>query len=388
MWQCFLNNPKINKGSSELKKKLVHVSMFYHPVTGGQEVYVENLNEHVLGDYEIHVLQPNNYYSKTWPKNIHRTICLPKINRLIHDLNWFVFNIGIFLKRKFLKNFDVAITHYAFHHKWVARPQIVISHGVDWRVNHSTWSDHYRKSMARKLKEEQGPNVIVANDTNFLREIGFDAENVEPFTEISSDVWYIPNCIDTNLFKCAGLERKKQILCPRNIRWERGIHLAIESLIALAKRKEGDGYVLKIAGGPLKGSYFESCLRLAEASGLEDRIFFLGSQSKAQLLELYQESMLTIIPTMDQEGTSLSALESMACGTPVVATRIGGLIDLPVKLSSVDSESFCESMIEVLTRHQDYSLEQCRVTRTVFNVERWAEAWRTVIKNFSKRFPT
>jgi len=51
--------------------------------------------------------------------------------------------------------------------------------------------------------------------------------------------------------------------------------------------------------------------------------------SPEELRELYRRADVVLIPSVTssgtQENTSIAALEAMACGTPVVATDIGGL---------------------------------------------------------------
>jgi glycosyltransferase involved in cell wall biosynthesis len=58
-------------------------------------------------------------------------------------------------------------------------------------------------------------------------------------------------------------------------------------------------------------------------TGLEDAVHFVGYQPVPALVELYQGAELFVLPSL-QEGLSISMLEALACGLPVVATRCGG----------------------------------------------------------------
>ncbi len=63
---------------------------------------------------------------------------------------------------------------------------------------------------------------------------------------------------------------------------------------------------------------------LARDLGLEDRIRFLGAVDHARLGRYYSAADVTVVPSY-YESFGLVALEAMACGSPVVASRTGGL---------------------------------------------------------------
>jgi glycosyltransferase involved in cell wall biosynthesis len=67
--------------------------------------------------------------------------------------------------------------------------------------------------------------------------------------------------------------------------------------------------------------------RLAEKLGVADRIAFLGNVDPDSLAPLYANADLLVLPSVS-EASPLVAAEAMACGTPVLATRIAGLPSL------------------------------------------------------------
>ena len=63
---------------------------------------------------------------------------------------------------------------------------------------------------------------------------------------------------------------------------------------------------------------------LVKKMGLNRRVTFTGKISAEDLREQYTSAQVTVVPSL-YEGFGLPAAESMACGTPVVATRAGAL---------------------------------------------------------------
>ncbi|MCK4800387.1 MAG: glycosyltransferase [Anaerolineales bacterium] len=67
--------------------------------------------------------------------------------------------------------------------------------------------------------------------------------------------------------------------------------------------------------------------QLRDEYGLQDMVTFLGKQSQDSLPYYYSAAEMVIMPS-HYESFGMVALESMACGTPVIASHVGGLIHL------------------------------------------------------------
>jgi glycosyltransferase involved in cell wall biosynthesis len=86
---------------------------------------------------------------------------------------------------------------------------------------------------------------------------------------------------------------------------------------------EVPGAFLALAGdGPLRAA-IEAMIR---ELGIESRVGLLGHMSE-QVPSLYREFDVFVLPSL-AEGTSMSILEAMASGVPVVATAVGGTPDV------------------------------------------------------------
>lgn len=94
----------------------------------------------------------------------------------------------------------------------------------------------------------------------------------------------------------------------------KGHHLAIEALTGLPDT------TLLIAGD----GWFEGhCRDLARTLGVEERVRFLGQVEQEGLKDLYGAADALVLAS-SREGIANVLLESMACGTPVIATAVWG----------------------------------------------------------------
>lgn len=84
--------------------------------------------------------------------------------------------------------------------------------------------------------------------------------------------------------------------------------------------------VVAILGG-LSGSGLarpDALARVVAEEGLEDRVRYETSMPRGQLARWYRAADLLAVPSHN-ESFGLVAVEALACGTPVVAARVGGL---------------------------------------------------------------
>jgi D-inositol-3-phosphate glycosyltransferase len=81
-----------------------------------------------------------------------------------------------------------------------------------------------------------------------------------------------------------------------------------------------------IVGGKLAGDQeLHNLRKLATSLKISQRVHFLGARPQQELPMLYSAADVTVVPSY-HESFGMAAVESLACGTPVVATRAGGLM--------------------------------------------------------------
>ena len=158
-------------------------------------------------------------------------------------------------------------------------------------------------------------SAVVAN-SNGLRQL---AVTFDPRFEIP----VIPNGVDLDLYKAVEHDwSSPRLLSVGRIVHQKGLDLAMHALGVLKDLN----WEWRIAGD---GPQLQALQALAEELGIQDRVFFLGWQSRPEITEGYQQSNVFLFPSR-HEGMPNAMLEAMASGLPVVASCIAGNEELVV----------------------------------------------------------
>ena len=148
----------------------------------------------------------------------------------------------------------------------------------------------------------------------------------------ASRIAVVPCGIDLELFapmekefarnKLGLKDGERVILFVGRIEPLKGIDILIS---AAAQLHEDENFIVLIVGGDARASAEIEQLRAqAEHLGVGHHIAFVGSVEHSQLPLYYNAADVCVVPSY-YESFGLVAVESMACGTPVVASRVGGL---------------------------------------------------------------
>jgi D-inositol-3-phosphate glycosyltransferase len=140
-----------------------------------------------------------------------------------------------------------------------------------------------------------------------------------------------PCGVDLNLFRPLdqsesrqrlGLNGGKVLLYVGRLERLKGLDLLLQTA---AQLESCDDLKMLVVGGAVNGDLAIDDLRaLARSLEVEDVCDFVGRVDQEDLPLYYNAADVCIVPSY-YESFGLAALESMACGTPVVATRVGGL---------------------------------------------------------------
>jgi len=108
----------------------------------------------------------------------------------------------------------------------------------------------------------------------------------------------------------------------------KGVGVAVATLASIA-RDQPNASLVVVGGpsGPHGDEEVDRITRLVDALGLSDQVLFVPPRPHELLSTYYRAADVCLVPSRS-ESFGLVALESAACGTPVVASDVGGLRSL------------------------------------------------------------
>lgn len=225
---------------------------------------------------------------------------------------------------------------------------------------------------------------ILSVDSSLLHIVQHEMPNYR------SKIDVLPNFVDTTKFYPKASTKRKfaiddnhlVILYPRNISFSRGYFILYDIIYNLVKEKRLNCTFL-VAGSSLstigKSFYSKKLYDELSRNDLVGNVVFLGSVLHENMPDVYNAADIVIIPSFFSEGTSLSALESMACGKPVVASNVGGLNDLIIHdynglLVKPDSREFTTQIIRLIENddlRRQVSLNAAHMAKTIYDKKKW-----------------
>lgn len=173
----------------------------------------------------------------------------------------------------------------------------------------------------------------------------------------------IPGGVDLSVFRPLGRSEprtslgwpddQRVLLFVGRIQRLKGLEVLLRAFALLS---DVNGRVIIVGGqkGTHESREIARLQHLAGRLGIADRCSFVGAVPHAQLPLYYSAADVTVMPS-SYESFGLVAVESLACGTPVVATRVGGLTSIVrdgetgVLVPWRDPQLFADALRRVLT---------------------------------------
>lgn len=205
-------------------------------------------------------------------------------------------------------------------------PQVVTFHTLS-RIKMQSRSGEQEPPVRQQTEEQiiAGADCVVAFSPHerdaMVRLYGADRDRVE----------LIPCGVDLSRFRPVGrtearrelgLNGHKVMLYVGRIEPLKGADLLLH---AAASLESDEGVQVLVVGSDAEGSgELERLHQMSNDLQLGDTVEFVGRVPQERLALYYSAADVCVVPSF-YESFGLAALESMACGTPVVATRVGGL---------------------------------------------------------------
>ncbi len=243
------------------------------------------------------------------------------------------------------------------------------------------------RSMKRQCTEALRSAAAVISVDSLMADIAVDLGTPRERVHV------IPNGVDMEFFSPKDRTDARRQL---------GLPVEGRLLVTVAHLKAGKGHGevihalarlpadvrLVIVGGEVVRGYRREALALAERLGLRDRVILAGKQPYERV-PLYLSAADASVLASWREGCPNVVLESIACGTPVVATRVGAVPDLVTPgVSGVivplrDVEALAEALRDTLSR--TWSPEAVRQSPGILSWEAVALKVSDVFSRLSSR---
>ncbi|MGD0283407.1 MAG: glycosyltransferase family 4 protein [Dissulfurispiraceae bacterium] len=157
----------------------------------------------------------------------------------------------------------------------------------------------------------------------------FNASQIKEYCGLTPYV--LPNGVNTGLFRPLSPELKIRealhisdadsvVMSACRLIGLKGISYAIKAVAELVSKGHSIKYL--IAGDGKERGKLEA---LAKESNISDRVVFLGRIPNSELPLYYSLADIAVFPSIADETFGISIAEAMACGAPVVSTRVGGI---------------------------------------------------------------
>jgi len=260
-----------------------------------------------------------------------RFLSIPRYGKFLDGAMYFLCLVPFIARLKRTFRFELVDAHFEFPDgvggtliaKLFRRPVIVTLRGKLVRLSGYRF---HRPQLRWMLRRADRVLAVSAYLRSIAERLGIPPDRVR----------VIRNGVDANLFspmdrvearRLCGLPADRTVLVTvGGLDAHKGQHLVVEALPALIERRPRLLYVMIGAGRPGE-SYVRSLERSVSRLGLGEHVVFAGTLRHGELRPWFCAADLFVLLTKS-EGWPNVLLESLACGIPVVATRVGGVPEI------------------------------------------------------------
>jgi glycosyltransferase involved in cell wall biosynthesis len=285
----------------------------------------------------------------------------------------------------------IVASHFAFYAsallpKLSRMNHVVHFHGP-WAAETAVEGQHQSKVALKRMIERSVYSSAKAFVTlsRAFKDLLVDSYGVDP-----RRIHVIPGGVDLKQFtpgdrgearERLGLPKTSSVfLCVRRLVRRMGLELLIEAF-AVTAQKHPNVFLMIGGSGPLRAE-LETKVRNYD---LSNQIRFLGFIPDEDLALAYRAANLSIVPSQSLEGFGLTSLESLACGTPVLVTPVGGL---PEAVAGLSPELvLSDRTAETLGRSLNQFLKGGLVVPSAADCRRYVEAnfsWHEISERVKK----
>jgi glycosyltransferase involved in cell wall biosynthesis len=212
--------------------------------------------------------------------------------------------------------------------KRYSKPLVLTQHNTFIEYN-NIWDTAEKLNdlaVGKQVLKEADKIIVVSNATrNYVLSLGAEPEKTEVlYNGVDLDRFKpLPEVKDEMRKKLSISEKACVALTVRRLVYKNGIDTLLES--AEIAVKENSNLVFVVVG---EGPDFEEVKAKIAQLGIQRNFRLTGFVSDEDLPFYYNVADLFVLPSKSGEGLPLVALEAMACGLPVIATDVGGILEV------------------------------------------------------------
>lgn len=240
-------------------------------------------------------------------------------------------------------------------------PYIVRLHSADW-----TWCQFLNERERGSDKIDRKLETItlrlaagISSPSRFLKEY------VSKQCRIDRKVELIPHAVDTELFKPSHTKADAPVIFfAGRVERRKGAHILIKAMPKVLEKYPKCQFVF---AGHVRDDVKD------EIKKIGSQAIFLGFLSQQALMGWYQKASIFIAPAL-WDNSPNTIYEAMSCGTPVIATRVGGIPELVedgvtgLLISPGDPSELTEKIFWLLNRPAEQEkVGKCARERVVRN---------------------
>jgi D-inositol-3-phosphate glycosyltransferase len=266
-----------------------------------------------------------------------------------------------------MRNYDAIHSHYwlsgimgAQLQMWWNIPHMTMFHtlGIPKNIRDSNNDEPELRIETEKEVIRHSDRIIAATEQE-------KTALASAYGAMQSRIAVVPCGVNLELFKPTDTEQarhdlnlpgKKYILFVGRFEHVKGLHQLVKAMSLL--NSHGDAELLVIGGDEHSEDEMMHIRGMSETLHIENRVHLIGSVEQQKLPAFYSAADVCVIPSY-YESFGMVALESLACGTPVVAADVGGMRQIIVNdtLGSVapsnDPSLLAEHISSALSRKKE-----------------------------------
>ena len=183
----------------------------------------------------------------------------------------------------------------------------------------------------------------------------------------NKEIKVTPFGVDINKFYPNKVESDEIIIGTiKTLEEKYGVQYLVKAFKQVKEENKDLDIKLRIGG---KGSQEDYLKNLCRELNIENDVTFLGFVKPDDVIKEFQRFDISVFPsTLDSESFGVAAVESEACGTPVIVSNVGGLMEStkPNETSLVVEKKSVEDLAEklnILVRDKDLRIKMGKAAR-------------------------